>query len=123
VTDTPYTNADLDAAEFAFIAAGLPEHARALRQYTEGIRNLVQGEWGQSFVGSLARILTTHLDPINGQMVRLIELAEANQTRLNKIETRLDRKRARLDAHEKRLREVEARLSKIERKSSSDGIG
>ena len=52
-----YTNADLDTAETLLIAAGQPELAKALRFYTEGNRNMVQGVWGQSFVNSFEQLI------------------------------------------------------------------
>lgn len=55
-TKKPYTNLDLESAENALIRAGSPEIAPAMRQYTEGIRNYVQGEFGQSFINAVDSI-------------------------------------------------------------------
>lgn len=66
--DKQYTNADLESAENALIAAGAREQAKALRQYTEGIRNFVQGEFGQSFVDAFDRVVGKHVDPLAEQI-------------------------------------------------------
>lgn len=59
--DEPYTNLDLDTAEEMLIGAGRPELAKALRYQAQGVRNLVQGEWGRSFVGALENIMDTRV--------------------------------------------------------------
>jgi len=61
VSDEPYTNLDLDTADELLIAAGRPELAKALRYQTQGVRNLVQGEWGQSFVNTLENLMDTRV--------------------------------------------------------------
>lgn len=62
--DDDYRNMDLDTAEALVIAAGRPELAPALHAHAHGVRNLVQGEWGRSFVNSLESLLTKHIDPL-----------------------------------------------------------
>lgn len=59
--EEPYTNLDLDTAEELLIAAGKKELAVALRYQAQGVRNLVQGTWGQSFVNSLETIMDTRV--------------------------------------------------------------
>ena len=59
-----YTNADLDTAETLLIAAGQPAIAVALRRYTEGQRNMMQGVWGQSFIASLQGIIDKQTEAI-----------------------------------------------------------
>ncbi len=56
-----YTNLDLDTADELLVAAGRPELAKALRHQTQGVRNLVQGVWGQSFVATLDNIMDTRV--------------------------------------------------------------
>lgn len=83
MNDEAYTNLDLDTAEELLIAAGRPELAKALRYQAQGVRNLVQGEWGQSFVNTLDSMLALHLQPIAKEMAALrSEVA----TRLGKLE-------------------------------------
>jgi len=64
MTDEEYTNMDLDTAEELLIHAGRPELAQALRFQAQGVRNLVQGEWGASFVNSLDGLLEKHVNVI-----------------------------------------------------------
>lgn len=61
MSDEPYTNLDLDTAEELLIAAGKKELAVALRYQAQGVRNLVQGEWGQSFVNTLESVMDTRV--------------------------------------------------------------
>lgn len=60
-----YTNADLDTAETLLIEAGQPAIAVALRRYTEGQRNMMQGVWGQSFIASLQSIIDKQTEAIS----------------------------------------------------------
>lgn len=64
MSDEPYTNLDLQTAEDLLRAAGKPELAEALSHHAYGVRNLVQGEWGRSFVASLESILGRHIQPL-----------------------------------------------------------
>jgi hypothetical protein len=64
MTDKPYTNLDLDTAESLLIAAGSPEQAKAMRHYTEGWRNYIQGEFGQSFVDAFERVMIQQITPL-----------------------------------------------------------
>lgn len=57
-------NLDLETAEALLIAAGKPELAQALRFQAQGVRNLVQGEWGKAFVGSFEGLLVRHITPL-----------------------------------------------------------
>lgn len=59
-----YTNLDLETAEQLMFAAGKPELSKALHHHAHGVRNLVQGEWGKSFVNSLEDLLIKHIDPL-----------------------------------------------------------
>ena len=43
------------------ISAGRPELANALRYQAQGVRNLVQGEWGLSFVNTLEKVMDTRV--------------------------------------------------------------
>lgn len=61
MTDEPYTNLDLDTAEALLISAGRPELAQALRYQAQGVRNLVQGEWGGAFVRTLENVMDTRV--------------------------------------------------------------
>lgn len=53
MSEEEYTNLDLETAEALVISAGHPKLAPALHAHAQGVRNLVQGEWGKSFVKSL----------------------------------------------------------------------
>jgi len=82
----PYTNLDLETAENLLIAAGKPELAKALGYHKDGVRNMIQGEWGNSFINSLNTLLKTHIGPLAEDVAGLrTEVA----TRLGKIETDL----------------------------------
>ena len=63
-----YINLDLETAEQLVFAAGKPELAKALHYHAHGVRNLVQGEWGKSFVASLESIMERHLNPLSTQI-------------------------------------------------------
>ena len=80
----PYTNLDLDTAEELLIAAGRPELAAALRYQAQGVRNLVQGEWGQSFIASLEGLLTRHIQPLADGQVGMRAALEATATDIKK---------------------------------------
>jgi hypothetical protein len=56
-----YTNLDLDTAEELLVAAGQPEIAKALRLQTQGMRNMMQGEWGLAFMNALDTVLERRL--------------------------------------------------------------
>ncbi len=131
--EQPYTNLDLDTAEELLIQAGKPELAVALRYQAQGVRNLVQGTWGQSFVNTLENVMDTRvvsvlasvqarLDEQIGLVEQLIAMArDANATahealnvakggtaRLGKLETRMDASEAdRIELRE-RLERIEA---------------
>lgn len=68
MSDDEYTNLDLDTAEALLIAAGRPELAQALRYQAQGVRNLVQGEWGQSFASALESILARHIGELKTEI-------------------------------------------------------
>lgn len=80
MTDEPYTNLDLDTAEEMLIVAGKPELAKALRYQAQGVRNLVQGEWGTSFVNALENIMDTRvisvLTSVQQRLDQQIELVQ-----------------------------------------------
>jgi DNA repair ATPase RecN len=67
-----YTNLDLDTAEELLIAAGKPELAQALRYQAQGVRNLVQGAWGQSFMTALDTVLERRLQAYNDEHTILL---------------------------------------------------
>jgi hypothetical protein len=133
VSDEEYTNLDLDTAEELLIAAGKRELAVALRYQAQGVRNLVQGEWGRSFVGALENIMDTRvvnvLASVQQQLDQQIALAQqilttakdaqktarqalsvskAGAARLGKLEDRMD-------ASEADRADLRARLERIER--------
>jgi hypothetical protein len=133
VSDEEYTNLDLDTAEELLIAAGKRELAVALRYQAQGVRNLVQGEWGRSFVGALENIMDTRvvnvLASVQQQLDQQIALAQqilttakdaqktarqalsvskAGAARLGKLEDRMD-------ASESDRADLRARLERIER--------
>ena len=66
----PYTNADLDAAEQQMIDAGHSDLAAALRQYTQGNRNMVVGALGESFQKTLENLLVKHVAPLKTSFER-----------------------------------------------------
>lgn len=68
MSDDEYTNLDLETAEGLLYAAGKPELAKALHHHAHGVRNLVQGEWGRSFVNSLDDILGKHVTVLSEQI-------------------------------------------------------
>jgi PAS domain S-box-containing protein len=69
-----YTNLDLETAEQILFTAGKPELAKALHHHAHGVRNLVQGEWGKSFVGALENIMDTRvLSVLTNVQLRLDE--------------------------------------------------
>lgn len=95
-SDTRYTNADLDAAESRLVAAGRGDEAAALRQYTEGIRNLVQGVWGQSFVLSLETMIERQSATIAAAVASAVRLEVA--AALSPFQQDLAELRAQFDA-------------------------
>ena len=111
MTET-YSNLDLETAERMVIAAGKPELAPALRAHADGVRNLVQGEWGKSFVGSLENLLVKYIDPLGKDMGGLRadvqHWAAESAARLGKLE-------ARMGASEADRAELRQRLERIER--------
>lgn len=64
MSEGAYTNLDLDTAEQLLIAAGQPGQAAAMRQMTQGWRNMWQGEFGQSFVDAFDRVVAKHIEPL-----------------------------------------------------------
>jgi hypothetical protein len=107
----PYTNMDLDTAEELLIQAGKPELAVALRYQAQGVRNLVQGEWGKSFIKSLDDLLAVHIRPIPSAIV---DLRTEVATRLKKLEAgqRLYNKKlkAQDERHEGQIKDIIGRL-------------
>ena len=117
----PYTNLDLDTAEQMLIAAGKPELAMALRHQAQGVRNLVQGEWGMSFVTALESVVAKHVGPlaeqVNGLRRDVQQSAAESVRRLGKLEADAKELRdgqlaasSRLDVHDQRLAEIEQLL-------------
>lgn len=100
-----YTNMDLDTADEILVAAGHPSIAKALRFQTQGNRNMIQGEWGQSFVNALDTIMEKRivtqltnvqisLDRILGSVIaadktaqQALTVAKAGAARLGKLST------------------------------------
>ena len=119
-------------AEQLLIAAGKPELAKALYYQAQGIRNLVQGEWGKSFVNSLENILQTYvitalagvqqsLDQQHDLVQRILTAHQETARGLKKLQsevktlkdgqTRISREVADLDArHKEQWAEVIERL-------------
>lgn len=123
-----YTNADLDAAENKLVAAGHDGEAAALRQYTEGIRNLVQGEWGRSFVTALERLndqQTQRIADAVSAAVRAEVTAAIGPFRreIAEIKDRLDRKRDELDDFQAWRREMTTWRAEIDAKLEQRGDG
>ena len=140
MSDEPYTNLDLDTADELLVAAGRPELAKALRYQTQGVRNLVQGEWGQSFVNTLENLMDTRvvsvltsvqlrLDEqisIVQQLVTMVReanatahealtVAKAGAARSGKNEADIEALSARLDLFEAKVaQDIQIRLARIE---------
>jgi DNA repair ATPase RecN len=135
--DDAYTNLDLDTAEEMVIAAGKPELAKALRYQAQGVRNLVQGEWGGAFVKTLENIMDTRvISVLTSVQQRLdqqydivqqllamqkasdktakqaLSVAKAGAARLKKLEMGQKKYNTRLDDVIKRLEADEERLDK-----------
>jgi hypothetical protein len=68
MTDKSYTNLDLDTAESMLVGSGNPEQAKAMRYYTQGMRNFIQGEFGQSFVDAFERVMVRHIGPLTTEI-------------------------------------------------------
>lgn len=116
MSDKPYTNADLDAAEDRLVGLGRDGEAAALRHYTQGIRNLVQGEWGQSFLGALesisARQAQTIVGALQGDLLALRgEVGALGEQFHSEVKTLSER----MDASEADRRQINERLDRIER--------
>lgn len=152
MSDEAYTNLDLDTAEEMVIAAGKPELAKALRFQAQGVRNLVQGEWGGAFVKTLENIMDTRvisvLTTVQQQLDQQIDLAQqilgmvktadktakealtvakAGAARLGKFQQDLDGLHAgqkRISGEVKELRDkIEAGEQRLDRKREElDGI-
>lgn len=141
MSDTPesYTNLDLETAEQLLIAAGKIEMAQALHHHAHGIRNLVQGEWGRSFVASLEGLLTKHVDPLvegqkethsgiaalSGQFQTLVETVDELQASMHASQVDRQAMRAELavlqsvvDQHSEKLAQLhmdhEERITSLE---------
>jgi len=80
-----YTNLDLETAEELLRAAGKPELAEALGYHANGVRNLVQGEWGKSFVNSLEGLLVRHIQPLVVGQGQLLAAQEESARGLKKL--------------------------------------
>lgn len=87
--DEAYRNLDLDTAEQLLIAAGKPELATALYHQAQGVRNLVQGEWGKSFVNSLEGLLTKHIQPLETGQAGILAVVEETQRGLGELSLQL----------------------------------
>jgi len=85
VNDEPYTNLDLDTAEALLRAAGKAELAEALNYHANGVRNLVQGVWGSSFVNSLEMLLVKHIQPLSNGQDTLLAAQEETARGLKKL--------------------------------------
>ena len=89
-----YTNLDLETAEAMVIAAGHPKLAPALMAHAQGVRNLVQGEWGKSFVTSLedisARQTETIVAAVGGQIAALQREVSAIRGQFQDVSKRMD---------------------------------
>jgi len=81
----PYTNLDLDTAEALLRAAGKAELAEALNYHANGVRNLVQGVWGSSFVNSLEMLLVKHIQPLSNGQDTLLAAQEETARGLKKL--------------------------------------
>lgn len=92
---------DLETAQQLYIAAGQPEQARAAGFVIDAVRNTVQGEWGQSFVGSLEKLLITHIAPLVVSQKEtqdgVAALSAQFQEDVKALTARLDRKRGEID--------------------------
>lgn len=114
-----YRNLDLDTADELLIAAGRPELAQALRYQTQGVRNLVQGEWGQSFVNALDNIMETRvinvLASVQQRLDQQIELVQQILTAHKETVRGLKKANSRITAidkrHEKQWAEAMAMLT------------
>lgn len=100
----PYTNLDLETAEQLLIAAGQPELAQGMWHYTQGWRNYVQGEFGQSFVDAFDRVVGNHIGPLTALIGGLVTSQKETQDgvsalggRFQAIEDRVQGLAARLD--------------------------
>lgn len=114
MNDVPYTNADLDAAEHQLVSLGRQGEAEAFRQYTQGIRNLIQGEWGQSFLGALESLGERQAQTIVAALHQEVSaLKDQFQSDISHLRTRLDRKRQRLDNHDARLDEQQRQIDEL----------
>jgi len=124
--DEPYSNLDLDTAEELLIHAGKPELAKALRYQTQGIRNLVQGEWGSSFVNALENVMDTRvvsvltsvqqrLDTQIGLVERVLVATKENARGLKKLTQRAHALETRMDSSEADRLDLRQRLERIER--------
>lgn len=85
MNDEPYTNLDLDTAEALLRAAGKAELAEALNYHANGVRNLVQGVWGSSFVNSLEMLLVKHIQPLSNGQDTLLAAQEETARGLKKL--------------------------------------
>ena len=127
-----YTNLDLDTADELLVASGHPEIAKALRFQTQGNRNLIQGEWGKSFVNALENIMDTRvvnvltsvqqrLDEQIGLVERLIAMVQgANATAQEALTVSkengrgLGKTNAQQSVHTKQIKAIVARIQALE---------
>jgi hypothetical protein len=109
--DEPYTNLDLDTAKAMMIAAGQPDIARALQYQADGVRNLVQGEWGQSFVRSFEDVLARHIGPLAEEVKGL---RGDVQNSAMEVAARLGKNEADIAGIDQRVIGVEERVSALE---------
>jgi len=125
MTEKPYTNLDLDTAESLLIAAGSPEQAKAMRHHTQGIRNFIQGEFGQSFVDAFERVMEKHITPlseeIHGLRTDVQQSAAESAARLGKLEEGQERLAGevadlagRMSASEADRKDMHHRLARLE---------
>lgn len=80
-----YTNLDLITAEELLRAAGNPGMADALNHHANGVRNMIQGIWGTSFIKSLEGLLVKHIDPLTVGQGTLLAAQEETARGLKKL--------------------------------------
>jgi hypothetical protein len=123
MTDEAYTNLDLDTADELLIAAGRPELAKALRYQTQGVRNLVQGEWGRSFVNTLDNIMETRvvnvLASVQLRLDQQIELVQQILTAVREAQNTARQALSVSEAGQRGLKKANVRIGKVEKRVSA----
>lgn len=113
MTEEEYTNLDLETAEGLVIAAGHPRLAPALHAHAQGVRNLVQGEWGKSFVKSLEDISDRQTNTI---VAAVKDEIAALRGEVGAIQRQFQGVTQRLDASEADRRAIHEEIAALEKK-------